>query len=228
MPSGIALDIRNTGDLHDDSRNHHTITNHNAIPVRGIHGRCMDFNGTTAYLECGNHASLDFTGDSPDKPFTIESWIKTNDNTASQGIVCKYIASGKDWVYQLHGGKPNFYVYDHSASAYRGRKYNTAVDVDTWYHFVSIYDGGGLTSSTKLYLNKIQVDDVDTTGGTYAAMEFSPNSILIGTLYASTNHFDGTISSVTIYNYALDADTIKLHYRQQSPYYQEEAPTICL
>lgn len=54
MPSGIVLDLRNLGDLSDNSRYHHSLTNTNGIVVRGIHGSGINFNGTNAFIDIGD------------------------------------------------------------------------------------------------------------------------------------------------------------------------------
>lgn len=216
MPSGIVLDIRNNADLHDDSRNHHTITNHNAIPVRGIHGRGMSFNGIDAYLDCGNHSSLNITD-----AITIEAWIKPLNLTGGVLIFCRgestvdgyyfdITASGKIEIRTNQSGL--FQISDTAVGE---------VVVNNWYHIVGTREG----TNGRLYKNGI---DVTSLFGTHLDPTSSFKTAKIGRYDSAIYFFNGTISSVCIYNYALSADEIKLHYRQQSPYYQEEAPTICL
>ena len=210
------MNLRNLADLYDDSRNHHTITNHNAIPVRGIHGRGMDFNGINAYLDCGNHSSLNITD-----AITIEAWVKYVD-IVDRGIIIKG-TPWADWSYQLkiNSGKyPQFSITDTGSEV--GGTPCASTDLITaneWMHIIGTYDGQNL----KIYMNGILKRTVADTDG----IATSVTSLFIGNDGSSLAPH-GTIDELSIYNYALDVDIIKLHYRQQSPYYQEEAPTICL
>lgn len=73
--TGCVLDWK--GGTRDWSRYHHTIVNHNCVPVRGVLGEAMYFNGIDAYLDCGNDASLNITAG------TIEMWMKWSGGTES-------------------------------------------------------------------------------------------------------------------------------------------------
>ena len=47
--------------------------NVNSKWVRGIKGKALEFDGVDDYVDCGNNANLEITGD-----ITLEAWVKRN------------------------------------------------------------------------------------------------------------------------------------------------------
>ena len=220
ISSGIVFEAINLGDCAEagvsDDRYHHTITNHNAIPVRGIHGRGMHFNGTTAYLDCGNHSSLDIID-----AITIETWVKVLSITG--GGQNRVVNKGTDkYVLYFSGSAtPSAYLTGVSTAALQ---FGDAVTLSEWTYLAFTYDKSVGASNYNTYFNGRTSSITTVTGAITTDLDI----LTIGAYYDGSLNFDGTISSVTICNCALHPDTIKLHYLQQSPYYQQEAPTIIL
>lgn len=214
--SGIVLDLRNLADLYDDSRYHNPITNHNAIPVRGIHGRGMYFNGTNAYMDCGHDASLNTTN-----AITIETWMKRNIINVTQGVLSKRQTGKVPYLMEIcHTNVVYWACYDGTWQRAIG---SHILEANKWYHIIGTYNQNLATDNFKLYINGRE----DGTKTYTLGLPSNADELLWIGRYG-TSYFNGTISLARIYNYALSADETKLHYRQQSPYFKEVAPTICL
>ena len=89
-----------------------------------------------------------------------------------------------------------------------------------WLYVGYTWDGTTVT----YYHNGISIS-TDALSGTLSCSA----GTYIGVETGLTNPFVSIISSLCMWNYGLDSDTVKLHYRTQSPYYRQEvAPTIIL
>lgn len=124
---------------------------------------------------------LSFGDGSVDVPFTILAEVNVPD-FIEEPICDKYQDTNFEWVF---GFSTSLFawVYDDSNSALRGRKVTTPgnfMSVNKWHKLAWTYDGGGLTSSTKIYIDGQQRDDDDFTTGTYVAMEDLSQAANIG------------------------------------------------
>jgi hypothetical protein len=165
----------------------------------GINGGV--FNGTSAYLDCGNDSSLDITD-----AFTLEVWVKPAD-----------LSSGYYWV----GGKSEafeFAIHDN------GRIYCYVSNVDkysrsdilswsngVWYH-IAVGTRDGTTEGIKIYRNGIEISTSVVSSGTISS---NNNAVYIGAYAGSLHHFNGTIDEVRIYNRALSALEILTDYEAE-------------
>jgi hypothetical protein len=74
-------------------------------------------------------------------------------------------------------------LYDVSGSGIIGRYYTSTLTnyENQWIHLIATYDGSVSTSGIRLYLNGIRIDNSNTNGGTYVAMESTGTNFRIGT-----------------------------------------------
>ena len=213
--SGIVLDCRNLGDLYDDSRYHASIVNTNGVIVRGLHGRGVYFNGVDAFLDAGNPSQLNILD-----AISIEAWVKFDSLTNHDMVISKTVLGTLvgGWGFEYFNGQLRFYIESWSTNV----AYKSFTDTTSWHHLVGTYDRNAGTNQINIYINSV----VGTPDIYSLAITGTIDNVNIGQGFGG-NFSNGNISSVRIYNYALSADDIKLHYRQQAPYYQE-APIICL
>ena len=75
-----------------------------------------------------------------------------------------------------------------------------------------VYDGGATPGAIKSYVDGVQVDNLDLTGGTFVAIENVTSDVFIGANTKADgsigNFFDGLIDEVRIYDVALTAGEI--------------------
>lgn len=176
----------------------------------------LDFDGTNDYVDAGDFDDFSFIDGSADTPFSISLWVNRDVNS-DMGLVDKYQGTDREWVFAFAGGDIWAIVFDQSGVAYRGRSVNNPnnfVPSGSWHHLVWTYDGGGLTSSTKIYIDAIQRDDLDQTfGATYVAMENLNQAVRLGSSSTLTGSFlNGKLDDVRIYDRYLshsDIDGLK-------------------
>jgi len=176
-----------------------------------------DFDGTNDYVDIGD---FDKASGGSGGTFTVMAWFKANTTGAWDTIVSKWNNSGtlREWLFRINdASKIEFRLFDESADETIGRYYNSALSTGVWYHYACTYDGSTGSNSNdgvKIYENGIKVDDTDISGideANFAGIENLGGSLQIGSLYdsAQANFFDGAMSSVSLYQTALDAQTIK-------------------
>ena len=185
--------------------NHGTITD--ALWTRDENGVAMSFNGTSAYVDCGNDGSLNVGVND----YTIEAWIKTTD-TVNRDIVWKGAATGKWYNFRIDSdGKVKAYI-DNAITAQFAISTDT-VDDDAWHHVAAVFDRDvgaqiyidGVANGALANISSNQ-GDVSTTNDFGIGVK-QPD----GTKY---NYFNGTIDGVMIYAVALTAEQIKRRYEQ--------------
>ena len=213
--TGCVLDWR--GGTRDFSRYHHTLTEHNTIPVRGVNGEARDFNGVDAYLDCGNDASLNTIN-----AITVEAWIKPNTLISEPVIVCKGAFAADGFYFQiLNTGilRPYIILSSGGAGTIIG---GSTVNTNEWNYISMIYGGSGIL----LYLNGLLTRTDATGGGTITT---NTRNLYIAQYDIGVNRLNGTISSVKIYNRALTPLEIWNNYVTMKPYIPlSESPVAIL
>lgn len=197
------------GDLVNDlsgNANHGTLKNMAFPPTAtsgwnaGRKGVGLKFDGTDDYVDCGNDASLNITGN-----ITVEAWFKTNGTQAIWKTIVSKITWGSPrtgWALMFFGADRIGFYQDSSSDD--GPTYDMPALYNTWVHAVGVYDGSYL----RIYVNG---DEKDTTAHN-TGLGVATNSLQIGKLSYSANYFNGQIDQVRIYNRALSAEEIKQLY----------------
>ena len=165
-----------------------------------ISGKCLNFNGTTDYIDYGDRANLSF----PSSIFTFSFWVKPFDKTTNIGILGK---RGIPWEYSVYVKSSTLYFYTWkftgaSVSATSTTNYDT-----DWNYFVWTADG------TKYYVYKngllLTSNDksVDDMSDTLASFEIGRGGDGTGTRYMK-----GSIDEVRVYNNYLSKAEVKQNY----------------
>jgi hypothetical protein len=162
--------------------------------VAGRIGSALDFDGTNDYVDCGNAAIFNITGQ-----ITLSLWVNTD--TVTAGTHRSYLLKG-DTSYALKQGSPGnieFFVYIGGWQA-------VTFPVDTsfngvWHHLAGTYDG----SQIKLYVDGVLRDTKPYKG----AIATNAAIVSIGSDSGTRRYCDGRIDDVRIYNCALSMADIK-------------------
>ena len=169
----------------------------------GKYGGAMDFDGVDDYINCGNDASLNITD-----AITIETWTKFKEIDRTQSWIAKrrsqapwasYSLSLAGWSNELYCGATN----DSNDSIKVG---NFCPELDTWYHIALTVKAN---NKIRLYVDGDIKEEKSFSGNILQ----SDNNFKVGT--SITEFFNGTIDEVRIYNRALSADEILLHYQSE-------------
>ena len=172
-----------------------------------VYGNCLSFDGGD-YVDCGDSDSLSFGNGLTDNPFTISVWIKAS--LASGGIVTKSISSSTGEYYLLLSGTGIYLrLVDDSANGYIGAYCSYSPYFNNWTHVTATYDGSGLYTGIKIYINGSLQSVSSANTGTYVAMENSLVSLKIG---KRDSYISGLVDDVRIFNANLPTSQIKESY----------------
>jgi chitodextrinase len=166
----------------------------------GQFGSALVFNGTSAFVDLGNPATLRLTGS-----MTISAWVRSaafpGDDAA---IVSK--RDGASLGYQLDtsidtGPRTIGFKLTSSTGANMARYGATAMQLNQWYYVTGVYDAAAQTLN--VYLNGV-LDNGTLRGPVSATQQNSPLNVSIGRRTGLAGYaFNGTIDELRIYNRAL-------------------------
>lgn len=197
--TGCVLDWR--GGTRDWSRYHHALTEHNTIPVRGVNDEARDFNGVDAYIDWGNHASLNIAN-----AITVSAWIKTSNDTTAQDIIYKKSSVGGYWLY-FRTNSP-YLRFRLVSSGDHDCNVTTKYQDGERHHITGTFNG----SVIKVYVDGIEKGSINWTGTIGNSL---PIPLHIG---GPVLYYTGTIDEVNIYNHALTPLEIWNNYVTMKPY----------
>lgn len=160
------------------------------------------FDGSSSYIDCGTGPSLSGTTD-----FTLEAWVNTTATTIGQIVQQRY-ASGFNGEYYLEvnaNGTVSFFLYGGGATQFSFSSPNSVND-GNWHHIAAVRRNGtngviyidGTAAATQ---NTATIAPLDKTFITYIGADMRDK----------VSFFNGSISDVAIYPYALPASRIGLH-----------------
>ena len=218
--------FNNGSSLTDNSPNTYTLTavgsptNTNTSPASfGVSG-----NGGYYYdLETGNGDYLytaNFSGDAGNQTATMWLTAETALNGYSSFVstLSQWNSDENDrcWSFLIpHTGSANNVVADEinyivSPDGAYDTNYSVSIpaadmaSLNTWYHIAGRYDG----STIKIYLNGVEKDSLNYSGGIYTDSE----RVRIGTFVPATERWDGRVDEVAMFYTALDATDINNIY----------------
>ena len=198
------------------NENHGTLTN-GPEWIGGKFGKGLQFDGVSAYVDCGNVESLNITN-----AITIESWVYyTGTGEKWIGIVDQSQGASGNGGFGLHIGSgfhafPNKKVVVHLGDgAAPSPNFITTNDIPTnqWVHVAAVWDGSTVTGSVKIYLDGVEQAGAETNYGTTLMAATKPTTIGAARTFLkpppSCNYFEGIIDEVAIFNVPLSAQDIQ-------------------
>ena len=172
----------------------------------GVIGRT--FNGTSGVIDCGNSSAFDVT-----TGVTVELWLYSDTDGASQGLVCKR-GAGANWPFDIYKWSDNQVLIGARGSAGENLDFDTSVAINTtgWHHLVYTYNKQ----------NQIVYLDVATTESQANTTTMATNTdpIEIGANSSLTRWYKNLIGEVRIYNRALSVGEITRNYQATKWRYQ--------
>ena len=198
LPTTAVIDETgvNNGAFNDTNGNPNTDTH----SVVSHHERALTFDGEDDYVNCGGAASLEITG-----TLTYEDWIKPTAFNLFPIIVQKYFSTAGKTLYinitrKLAGKVPYSTT---TALSYS----NELIVLNVWQYVAMTLED----NIVRLYINGQEVTYATQTAGVGTETDLTIRSVAIS--QAATGYaFTGIIDEVRIYNRALGADEIALHY----------------
>jgi hypothetical protein len=147
--------------------------------------------------------------------FTIDAWVKfLISPTQANPILSIYTGTGYEYVFGSSGNYLYGWVYDQLNNAYRGRRAPLTPSSGTWQNLTMIYDGGIIPTSVRLYLNGIQFDNTNFSGGgTFASIKNSSTPMIIAQSNGGLGGpSKGNIANLKFYNRVLTVTEIQQNF----------------
>ena len=160
-----------------------------------------------------------FTGD---QPHTMSVWVNiSTSHTLTDGYICVLAPSTGENVNQVSTIRYQNDGFNLQSWGNDIQMYNIGVEKGRWYHLVAVYDGGGVTTSSKrLYIDTVQNTRISghTTSG--VAINFANTTLSLGSRVDGTSsHLTGSIANFRLFNRALTTDEIYQLYAYQKEYF---------
>ncbi len=164
--------------------------------------KAYQFDGTSAFVDCGTAASLDGFTD-----FTVEAWINTTSSAAGQ-IIQQRDKAGYNGEYMFSvnaDGTLNFTLYGGSGYQFN---FNSSGKVnDGRWHYVAAVRSGGTTGL--IYIDGTVAGSQTTA--TVAPLDATITTAIGADVRDSVSYFNGEISNVAVYTVALSPTQIGYH-----------------
>jgi LruC domain-containing protein len=184
-----------------DAQGDNAGTNYGGTWTTGVKGNCLDFNGSSEYVNIPKDETLNFTNS-----LTIMAWAKTRDYKEAK------IAQKGDWDgHGIGGSKWNGWK-GHVRISGGGTEAIEWTDgrplLNEWYHIAITYDG----SKLKMYINGQLNNSRDVSG----TLNINNRTASIGSDNGAQKFFNGLIDEVKFFNTALTATQIQSEYGDQT------------
>ena len=182
------------------------------------------FEFDSSFIDCGDSDDFSFTDGSNDLSYSFSAWVNADtlstDLNQPNTIISKYGTSTNEWWFLIENKKLVIINYDQSNPTIIGRKYDTDLSPNTWYHIAATYDGSKNVTGFKLYLDGVRVDDTNyNANSTYGGMQNQVQNVFIGKRDRATrlSYFDGQINNTQIWQAELSSSEIETLYNSGVP-----------
>ena len=186
--------------------NHGELKGDAAWSQYGVFGKCLSFDGSGDYVDCGNDLSLNITDE-----ITVEAWFNTNDDTVRQRIVSKgasqLVPGGRGFILEYVAGADIIRFATNDGTTITATTQTQTALAGVWHHLAGTMDSSG---NQKLYFDGVEVDS-DTGAGLSSTIN---DDLFIG----KPEFFNGLIDEVAIYPRAKTPKEIAIDAREGSPW----------
>jgi hypothetical protein len=172
----------------------------------GRSGSCIDLDGIDGYVDCGNNASTNLTGD-----LTFSAWVKMNSGAYDQKIGGNQDGISGGYKLCIYNSKVEFEVRDASNVARLDRDVpgGRILVMGAWYHVVGVYDSAN-------HIIKTYVDgqfDRELTGLPPNALGPTTGNFVMGKEpWDSLYYFNGSMDDIRVFNRVLSLQEIQSLY----------------
>ncbi len=185
-----------------DSKGSNDGTNTSATIVDGKFGYCLEFDGSTSFVDLGDDTDFEFAGGD----FTLEAWVNPDVINVAQAIFSKWNISGnqREYLFQINSSGKLELMTSSDGTAESTATATTALTASTWQHVIVTKTG---TTAT-FYIDGASdgsgtVDNVINTGTAKAYIGASENNGA-----SPDDVFDGKIDNVRAYSNDLGSEKI--------------------
>jgi len=193
----------------------------------GKMGGAFEFDGEGDYIDIGQIELVH------DKSFSISAWVlfypsdspstfilaKTSESTSYKGFGLSVTQDGKVTSTINEG---------HSPLKRIGAECNNTIEQGVWKHLTVSYDGSNSYLGFNIYIDGQNQDTTNMDEGVVSDSSVSSDVFIGGRAWSGiTNHWNGTIDDVMIWNRSLSADEVaQLYNNTYSKFYSEGNQTF--
>lgn len=208
-------DVKDYAGVNDGTNVGSTYSFDNPLSEGEFGSASRSFDGVNDYIDLGDSDDFSFTNGSNDLPCSISLWFKSDLAVGtSQRLITKFNSSGsqKEWYLNIpSSGKIQIVFQEYNSGDAIYAEGGTAYTQSTWHHVIVTYDGSGIETGIKIYLDGVDDTATQAETGTYTGMTNTSEVVRIGARGFGTGtaaEFNGTIADVRIYDTALGAQDI--------------------
>jgi hypothetical protein len=174
------------------------------------------FDGVDDYLNLGDSNDFSFGDGSTDSPFSVSLWAKINTGTKAP-LFAKSATDKEYHILTSAADKLRIRLYDNSTGGYIQNQMNTAISTTGWHNYIFTYDGSGLHTGIKIYVDGSAPAQTGSLSGTYTAMENTSADLRIGTSEQNSFYLDGNIDEFSLFNIELSSAQVTAIYNSGTP-----------
>ena len=187
-PSGYETDLVASynfdADFTDYTGNHNATSTGtvSAGVLGGVVSNASEFDGSTGYLTVADSDDFSMTDGVSDVPFSVSCWVNYDQapSSGSKWILSKWGPSGSEWTLVRTSASTLVFAISDGTDQIRVEK-TLSFSIGTWYNYVITYDGLGLASGIKFYINGVNGNFPSSTLGTYNGTSNTSQDLIIGT-----------------------------------------------
>lgn len=179
----------------NDNLGLHNGTSVNVTYGAGKLGNCGDFNASNRVINISDSNDFSFTNGTNDLPLSLSVWCNFTSLAGTQFIFSKWDGSTASEYIIAWNATFLTIILTGPTSNIRSN-YTFTPTLNQWYHFVFTYNGSGLNSGLKIYVDGSLVTTVNS--GTYTGMVDNTRFPRIGNSNAS-EYFKGKIDELNIW-----------------------------
>ena len=163
-----------------------------------------DFDGTDDYVSIADDNSLDQTS-----ALTIVCWAKNANSglSATELLVAKYTSTGSDnrsYAFEINSSEKLVFTASADGTSSLGTQTSDSAlsTINEWHHYAVTFSSG----TCKLFQDGVEI--ASTASNMPSSIYAGASTLLIGAINTGTLNWEGAISNVSVYQTALDAQTI--------------------
>ncbi len=168
----------------------------------------MEFDGVNEAVTFGDVLETDY-----DEPVSWSLWFKP---ISSGGDIIQKMSNANSYRgfnITMDGSKPQFRLVNTISSNWIRKRGNTNLVVGNWFHMVCTYDGSGLNTGAKIYINGVE-ESYGAYTGTLSATILNSNPLEFNrsTTYSFLTRSNINLMEVSQYTSELSASDVALLY----------------
>ena len=175
-------------------------------------GGSISFDGVNDYVNFNDSDLFSFGNGTSDNPFSVGCWVYCDSS-----VRFRTLSKATEWLHGPFGNSVlGLILLDNNSSNYIARTTTTAIPINVWTSLISTYDGSGLSTGIKHYINGVEATGYNNlSAGSYTAMNNNSTNFYVGRdSDFGGYHANGKIANSQIYNRVLTDSEALQNYNE--------------